>query len=280
MNVLSFQSSVVYGHVGNCAATLPLQRLGHEVWALDTVRLAHHPAHGAFRGRVTDEAELAEQLAALDALGALARCGAVISGYLGAAENGAVALDAVRRVKARNSRALYALDPVMGERGRGFYVRAGIMEFFRDRALAMADIVLPNVFELEQLSGRPCASREDALAAARRLLRSGPRLVVVKGIETARGLGVLAVERHRAWFGETPRLDLPAHGAGDTFAAFFLGHYLRGAPPGRALSRALGAQYALMRASARRGGAGDLALVETQDEWMRPKTLFRARALG
>jgi pyridoxine kinase len=278
MRVLSIQSTVAHGHVGNAAARLPLERLGHEVMALDTVRLAHHPAHGAFRGRVTDAQELSALVEGLDAVGALAGTDAVLSGYMGSLANGRATLDAVARVRARNRRAIYALDPVMGERGRGFYVREELATFFRDEALPKADLVLPNLFELDVLSGRTITDIEDMRRAAHALLARGPRIVLVKGIETPATLGVLAVEKGAAWFVETPRLETAAHGAGDAFAAFFLGHYLKRAEPGWALGRAAGAQHALMRWTAKAGGK-DLALVAAQDAWTRPRTLFRARRL-
>ena len=278
MRVLSIQSSVATGHVGNDAARLPLQRLGHDVLALDTVRLAHHPAHGAFRGRVTEADELTTLLDGLDAVGALAGIDAVLTGYMGTAANGRVALDAVARVKVRNPCAIYALDPVMGERARGFYVREELVAYFRDEALPRADIVLPNPFELDVLSGRRADGPEAARAAARALLARGPRLVIAKGIETATGIGVLAVAREAAWLVETPRVEAPVHGAGDAFAAFFLGHYLKRPAPAWALGRAASAQHALMRASASAGG-NDLALVAGQGAWVAPRTLFRARRL-
>ena len=278
MRVLSIQSSVAAGHVGNDAARLPLQRLGHDVLALDTVRLAHHPAHGAFRGRVTEADELVALLDGLDAVGALGKVDAVLTGYMGTTANGRVALDAVARVKKRNPRALYVLDPVMGERGRGFYVHEELAAYFRDEALPRADIVLPNPFELDVLSNRRAAGPDEARAAARALLARGPCLVIAKGIETVAGIGVLAVARERAWLVETPRVEAPAHGAGDAFAAFFLGHYLKRPSPVWALGRAASAQHALMRASAR-AEANDLALVAAQGAWFAPRTLFRARRL-
>jgi pyridoxine kinase len=279
MAVLSFQSSVVLGHVGNAAATLPLQRLGYEVWALDTVRLSNHPAHGGFRGRVTAAEELRELFMGVAERGVLKRCEAVASGYLGDAALGPVVLDAVAAVKKANRDAVYVCDPVMGERGRGLYVRADIPEFFAARAIPRADIVLPNLFELEQLTGAACEDLAAIRQAAKRLLARGPRLVVVKGIERERFIGVLAVTRGHAWLAESRRLDVAAHGAGDAFGAFFLAHYLKHGNAQRALARAVSHQNALMAASARRGGA-DLALVQGQAAWTKPKTLFRATRLG
>lgn len=280
MNVLSIQSSVVYGHVGNAAATLPLQLLGFEVWPVDTVTLSNHPAHGGFRGRFAGAEELRTLIRGLGERGAFARCDAVLSGYLGEVANGPVILEAAAAVKRANPRALYCCDPVMGEKGRGFYVRAGIPEFFRDRALKAADIVLPNPFELEFLSGRPAEDVPSARAAAEVVLARGPRLVVVSGLAGENGaIAVLAVSKEGAWLTETPRLKVAAHGAGDAFAALFLGHYLKRPSIGAALGRAISAQYALMRATARARTKGDLALVAAQDAIRAPKTLFKARRL-
>lgn len=280
MNVLSIQSSVAYGHVGNAAATLPLQRLGFEVWPVNTVTLSNHPAHGGFRGRFAEAEELRALVQGIDERGAFSRCDAVLSGYLGDATNGPVVLEAVAAVKRANPRALYCCDPVMGEKGRGFYVRAGIPEFFRDQALAACDIVIPNLFELEFLSGRTVDDIPSARAAAETLLAKGPRVIVVSGLEGARGsIAVLAVAKNGAWLAETPRLAVAAHGAGDAFAALFLGHYLRRGNVGTALGRAISAQYALMRVTARADTKGDLALVAAQAAITAPKTLFKAKKL-
>lgn len=283
MNVLSIQSAVVVGHVGNSAARFALERLGHEVWPIDTVSLAFHPGHGRWCGRMAEPAELATLIDGLDEAGALARCDAVLSGYLGDAALGAPLLDAVARVKARRAEALYACDPVMGSGAKGFYVRDGIPAFFRDRALPRADILLPNAFELGWLTGREIDGIAAAHEAARSLLSRGPRLVVVKGLARRLGgkprIGALAVTAKAAWHVEAPLVDAPADGAGDAFAALFLGHYLkrRGVP--QALERAASGIHAVMTKTAALGGS-ELALIESQDALARPKRLFKAGRIG
>jgi pyridoxine kinase len=280
MNVLSIQSSVVYGHVGNAAATLPLQRMGFEVWPVNTVTLSNHPAHGGFRGRSAEAEELRTLIQGIGERGAFARCDAVLSGYLGEAANGPVVLEAVAAVKRANPGALYCCDPVMGEKDRGVYVRAGIPAFFRDHALAAADIVIPNLFELEFLSGRAAEDIPSARAAAQALLARGPRLVIVSGLRGGNGsIAVLAATKENAWLAETPTLDVAAHGAGDAFAAMFLGHYLKRPNVSTALGRAISAQYALMQTTARAKSKGDLALIAAQDTILAPKTLFKAKRL-
>lgn len=300
MNVLSIQSFVAFGHVGNRAAILPLERLGHEVWPVNTVVLAHHPGYGAWRGRLAAPEEIKTLIDGLEARGVLGRCDAVLSGYLGDAALGPVLLDAVRRVRKANPKALYCCDPVMGDGARGFFVRAGIPEFFRDEAVPMADLLLPNAFELRWLTGFPVDDLASALAAARELIAQGargaplsfkeeagfarrPRLVVVTGLRrTVRGrsrIGALAVEALRAWHAEAPLIAVPANGAGDVFAALFLGHYLDGRRPGRALERAVSALHAVMAKTAALG-SGELALVESQEAFLKPKRLFKAEKMG
>lgn len=279
MNILSIQSSVVFGHVGNSAARFPLERLGFEVWPINTVELSNHPAHGSFRGRTNDPHEIRELVRGLDERGVLRDCAAVLSGYLGSAANGDAVMRAVRAVKAANPRAIYCCDPVMGERGRGFYVAEGIPRIFAKTALPLADILLPNPFELEVLAGRSCPDLAASVSAARSLLARGPSLVIVTGISVgARRIGAAAVGRRGAWLVDSPRFARAAHGAGDTFAALFLGHYLKCRSPATALARAMSAQHAIMRASARRGGK-DLAIIAAQDAFVRPKTLFKAKRL-
>ena len=172
MNVLSIQSTVTYGRVGNRAAVFALERLGHEVWPIDTVAFSNHPAHGGFRGRVVPAAEVSALVEGLDARGVLGRCDAVLSGYLGEPETAAVVADAVARVRAANPAALYCCDPVIGEVGRGVYVRAGIADAFRERLVPLADIVTPNPFELELLTGIAPSTLEGARAAARALIEA------------------------------------------------------------------------------------------------------------
>ncbi len=274
MNVLSIHSSVALGHVGNSGAVFVLQRLGHEVWPIDTVVLSNHPAHGGFRGRVTPATEITELVTGLAERGALAACDAVLTGYLGAAEQGPAILAAIATVRAANPQALWLLDPVIGDNtpaGGRVYVKPGIAEFLRDQAAAQADILTPNGFELGLLTGRAIDSTGAALAAADALRAAGARprrpLVVATGLtlhDAPPGVFVtLAVEDDGAWQVITPRLDHPAHGAGDIFAALLLGRYLSGDDAPTALAHAAGAVQAVVARSDRT--AADLALIAAQD---------------
>jgi pyridoxine kinase len=282
VNVLSIQSSVVYGRVGNRAAVPVLERLGHDVWPLDTVAFSNHPAHGAFRGRVVPAAEVSALVEGLAARGVFGRCDAVLSGYLGDAATAAVVADAVAQVRSAHGSALYCCDPVIGEVGRGVYVRAGIPEAFRDRLVPLADIVTPNPFELELLTGMAPTTLDAAQAAARSLIARGPTLVVATGLRLAKGpaeLGVLAATRDEAWLVRHPRRTVRVWGTGDAFAALFLGAYLGRRDVRAALERAVAALDGVL-AVAEREDSDELPLILAQDALVHPRARFSAERLG
>lgn len=277
--LLSIQSAVAYGHVGNSAAVFTLQRLGFAVCRLDTVTFSNHPAHGGHRGEATPPARLRALVEGLDERGFLGRCDAALSGYLGTAGSGAVVAEAVARLRRARPDALYACDPVMGERPRGLYVAAELPALFRERLVPAADLVTPNLFELELLTGLPAESRDGALAAARALLARGPSLVLATGLEADARIGALAVSREGAWAAFSPRIAAPAHGAGDAFTAIFLARYLEKRDPARALSLAVSSMHAVMRATAD-SGADELQLVAAQDALVAPERLFAAERVA
>jgi pyridoxine kinase len=271
--VLSIQSWVACGNVGNNAALFPLQRLGCETWSLNTVAFSNHTGYGKWRGTAVPASEIASLFEGIAELGLLPRCDAVLSGFLGEADAGPVLLDIVARVKQANPRALFACDPVMGDVGAGWYVRAGIPEFYRDRAIAEADIITPNLFELEWLTGRPVGTLAEAARAAAGLREKGPRIVLVTSVEVAPDcVAVLAAGPNGIWAAETPRLPIEATGCGDAVAALFLGWLLKGAAISEALSRTIAAIYSVVEATLRDGG-GELALVAAQDELVSPSRM-------
>jgi pyridoxine kinase len=288
VNVLSIQSTVTYGRVGNRAAVFALERLGHEVWPIDTVAFSNHPAHGGFRGRVVPAAEVSALVEGLDARGVLGRCAAVLSGYLGDPETAAVVADAVARVRAANPAALYCCDPVIGEVGRGVYVQDGIADAFRERLVRLADVVTPNPFELELLTGVAPSTREGARAAARALTGTagqggrGPALVVATGLrwpEAPGELAVIAATRTAAWLVRHPRRAVRVWGTGDAFAALFLGAYLGRRDPEVALEHAVSALDDVLRLAAAED-ADELPLVALQDALVHPRTRYRAERLA
>jgi len=244
--VLSIQSEVVRGHVGNSAARFALQRVGVDVWAVPTVLLSNHPGHGKVRGETMPAARIDDLVAGLEAHGWLARCDAVISGYLGAPEQARAVADAVRRVKAQNARALYLCDPVFGD-DDGAYARLGVAEAMARELLPLADVVTPNRFELSSLTSKRIDAVGDAVAAARTL---GVAEVVVTSVPFSDEIGTAAVTRDRAWVTSAARIGNVPHGSGDLFAALYLAARIRGEDAAAALGRASSAVDFMLRASA------------------------------
>lgn len=278
MAILSIQSAVAYGHVGNCAAALPLQRLGHEVWRLDTVTFSNHPGHGRHSGRATPAEDLRSLLAGLEGLGVLRDCEAVLSGYLGEPGQADVVADAVSAARLASSHTLYCLDPVIGDDGRVF-VREGVAEAIRDRLVPLADFMLPNAFELAWLTGRPVASLADAATAAARLRKRGPSLVVVTGLVEGDSLVTLALGNDAGWGVRAPRLPGQFNGTGDLFAALFLGWYLTTSSLPEALSRAASG-LAVAVAETAASGRRELELVAALERIVEPPELLAVEPLG
>ncbi len=272
--VLSLQSRVAYGHVGNAASVFPLQRLGIEAWALDTVAFSNHTGHGRWRGSIVPAAEIAILFEGIADLGILPRIDAVLSGYLGDAATGPVLLDIVERVRAANPAALFCVDPVIGDVETGSYVTEGIAEFFRDRALALADIVTPNQFELEYLTGGRVASIAEAASAAAALRARGPKIALITSLDAAPDrVTMLAAGTDGVWAVETPRLPVVLNGCGDVTAALFLGHLLRGQTLPDALALTAAAIFAVIETTLRLDRY-ELALVAAQDELLSPSRRF------
>jgi pyridoxine kinase len=276
MKILSIQSSVAYGHAGNSSAVFPLQRLGHEVWAVNTVHFSNHTGYGAWRGPLLAPSDVAEVITGIEERGVLPQCDAVLSGYQGAEEVGEVVLDAVARVKAANPAAVYCCDPVMGDVGRGFFVRPGIPEFMRDKVIPAADLATPNQFELEFLTGRQVGSTDDLLDAADALRDLGPRTVLVTSVETGDAgkdaISMVAVSDDGAWSVTTPRLPLSVNGAGDATAALFLAHTTTDGPE-VALGRTAASVFAVMELT-HAGGHREIQLVAAQHQIADPPARF------
>jgi pyridoxine kinase len=279
MNVLSIQSRVVYGHVGNDAAVFALQRLGHEAWALPTVLYSNHPAHGSFRGRASTPDELAALVEGIEERGVLKRCAAVLSGYLGDAALVPVVTDAVSRVRALNPDAFYCCDPVMGHEGRGFFVADAVRRAVTDRLVPAADIITPNQFELGALTGLAIGSLDEAIAACEVARARGPETVVCTSFRPGGDeIGAVMVSGVGAWLVLTPRLDGDLFGAGDLFAALLVAALIEGQPPPEALGRAVSAAYGILEATAA-AGERELLLISAQDRLAVPTHRFVAKRL-
>jgi len=275
--VLSIQSFVASGRVGNRAAAFVLERLGLEVVEVPTVLLAHHPGHGPPAALPVEAGRVAALLGGLERAGKLRTLDAVLTGYLGATAVGEAVVGFLAGLRDEGRLPLWLCDPVMGDDGRGFFVRPGLPELFRDRAVPAADIVTPNRFELEWLASTEVRDRASAVAAARRLRARGPSLVVATSLPAADPdrLGVLWVDARSELWIETPRLAVGSAGAGDLFAARLLVEILAGSPPALALGRTVTATFAVLEATAR-AGSDELALIAAQDALAAASPRFQA----
>jgi pyridoxine kinase len=281
--ILSVQSSVAYGHVGNAAAVFCLRRSGFEVWPVDTVAFSNHPGYGHCRGGVRPATEVADIIEGLKSIRAFGRCGGVLSGYLGSADTGDVVLKAARELKARRFSALWCCDPVMGDHGPGLYVGADIVDFFRHKAVPATDILVPNSFELELLTGLPADNIAAATAAATRLLGLGPRAVIVTSVGAvaprADTIANLAVTSEGSWLVTTPRLPLAAKGSGDVLAALLFARLLDNVSIADALASAVSSVFAVVEATVC-AGSQELCLVAGQEALVAPSRRFTAQRLG
>ena len=277
MNILSIQSHVAYGHVGNASAVFPMQRLGHEVWPIHTVQFSNHTGYGAWRGQVFGAGLIDDCVAGMAERGVLGSCDAVLSGYMGGLETGEAILRAVAQVKAANPAAVYCCDPVMGDVGRGLFVAPGIPEFFRESAMRQADILTPNQFEMDILTGLPSASLSDVGRALAALHAMGPRVVLVTSLLTQEtpgdALDIAASDGPDLWLVRTPKLDLSVNGAGDAIAALFLVHWLASGSARQALAQAASSVYGLLLRTAQ-AGSREILTVAAQDEFVAPTRMF------
>ena len=282
MKILSIQSSVAYGHVGNSAAVFPLQRLGHEVWPVLTVHFSNHTGYGEWRGPLLEAAQVAEVIAGIEDRGVLGEADAVLSGYQGDAAVGAVILEAVARVKQLNPDAVYCCDPVMGDVGRGMFVRPGIPEFMRDTVVPQADIITPNHFELDFLAGRTTTSLAEVLEAVDAVRALGPRDVLVTSVlhdELPEGsLELVAVSDAGAWAVTTPQLPITPNGCGDVTSALYLAHLTATGSPAAALAATTSTVFAILEATLA-AGTREIALVASQEAIAHPPLTFEVRQL-
>jgi pyridoxine kinase len=280
VHILSIQSHVAYGHVGNSAAVFPLQRLGHEVWPVHTVTFSNHTGYGAWRGPLLSPDDVREVITGMEERGALGKVDAVLSGYQGGAGIAEVVLDAVARVKAANPDATYTCDPVMGNAKSGCFVHEDIPPLLRDRVVPKADLITPNQFELGFLTGTSpdtLSSTLDSVEAARAM---GPSSVLVTSVERPdrpeNSIEMLAVTPEGAWVVQTPLLPLKANGSGDVTAALFTAHYRSTGDAADALARTASSVFGLLR-NTYQSGERELQLVQSQDVIADPSREFEVR---
>ncbi|BBU83678.1 pyridoxal kinase PdxY [Escherichia coli] len=297
-NILAIQSHVVYGHAGNSAAEFPMRRLGANVWPLNTVQFSNHTQYGKWTGCVMPPSHLTEIVQGIAAIDKLHTCDAVLSGYLGSAEQGEHILTCtgygiVRQVKAANPQAKYFCDPVMGHPEKGCIVAPGVAEFHVRHGLPASDIIAPNLVELEILCEHPVNNVEEAVLAARELIAQGPQIVLVKHLARAGysrdRFEMLLVTADEAWHISRPLVDFGMRqpvGVGDVTSGLLLVKLLQGATLQEALEHVTAARGALklpsvyeIMVTTKAMQEYELQVVAAQDRIANPEHYFSATKL-
>jgi len=279
-HILSIQSHVAYGYVGNRAAVFPLQRLGFDVIAINTVQFSNHTGYGTWEGDIFSSDHIQHVLNGVEQRLPFHQLKAVLSGYLGDAVLGELVINTVQKAKRENPSLIYCCDPVLGDIGRGIFVKPAVADFFKNNVCQVADILTPNQFELSFLSGQSIQTLDDALKACAILRQQGgPAVILVTSLqrqEAARHtIEMLVSTKTGAWLVATPYLPIdPApNGGGDLTAAVFLAHYLRTGDPALALSFVASVVFAVYKKT-HALHQRELALVAAQDEWVTPQQIF------
>ena len=280
--ILSIQSAVAYGHVGNSAAVFPLQRTGHEVWPVYTVNYSNHTGYGAWKGPMIPAADVAAVIEGVGERGAFSEIDAVLSGYQGGDDIADVIIAGVAKVKAENPDAIYACDPVMGNAKSGCFVADTIPPLLRDKVVPVADLITPNQFELGYLTEHEVADLDQTLAAVEAAREMGPRAVLVTSVQRPDApedaVEMIAVDDQGKWIVRTPRLPFKRNGSGDVTAALFIGHYLSTGDAAEALGRTASSVYDMLKLTFE-ADSRELKLIEAQDFFANPAMQFAVEAL-
>jgi len=283
MRILSIQSSVSYGHVGNSAAVFPLQRLGHEVMPVYTVMFSNHTGYGAWKGPMMTGDDVRAVVTGIDERGGLGDVDLVLSGYQGGNDIGDAILDAVALVKQRNPEAIYACDPVLGSAGFGCFVAPEVQDLIRDRVVPQADLITPNQFELGFITGTEPLTLEDTLASVELARAAGPSSVLVTSVmrpdRPENTIEMLAVTPEGKWIVQTPLLPIDLSGSGDVTAALFSSHYRNTGDAALALSLTAASIYELLEDTLASGGR-EITLIESQSAFVEPKYSFEAARIA
>lgn len=245
--ILAISSYVVHGHVGLAAIVPTLHAMGHEVLAVPTVVLSAHKGYPDVGGIWFERGQIRRITEGLAANGWLRSIDAMLSGYLPSTELVEDACRIVESVREQSPDVLHLCDPVIGDDPRGLFVLEEVATAIREELLPLADILTPNRFELEWLSGRPIRSAKDANAAAAKL---GAEMLITTSVPAGRNR-IANVFSSEASAGQTivPREDDAPHGTGDLFAALLIGHLLNDVDYAEAVGRATAGVRLVIEAS-------------------------------
>lgn len=284
-NVLSIQSHVVYGYAGNKSAVFPMQLLGVDIWALNTVQFSNHTQYGKWTGMVIPKEQIGEIVRGIDEIGALHKCDAMVSGYIGSAEQVAEIIQALQKIKSKNPNAVYLCDPVMGHPDKGCIVADGVKEGLINLAMAQADIITPNLVELRELSGLTVENFEQAITAVKAILSKGPKKVLVKHLskvgQDPTQFEMLLANQQGIWHISRPlhRFDKEPVGVGDLTAGLFLANLLNGKSDIEAFEHTANAVNDVMETTYKHGSY-ELQLIAARELIVTPTSHYKAVKIG
>lgn len=282
--ILTIQSHVVFGHAGNAAAVFPMQRLGVNVWPLNTVQFSNHTQYKQWKGLVLPAKQIIELTEGIDAIGELANCDAILSGYLGTAEQGREILEVVKHIKSLNPKAIYLCDPVMGHPEKGCVVAPEVSDFLLKEAVSAADYLSPNQLELDSFAGHTPSSLTDCVEMAKNLLTYGPKAIMVKHLnypsKKPENFEMLLVTDKETWHIQRPLLAFPKQpvGVGDLTSGIFLSRLLLGNTLLDAFEFCAAAVHEVLLETQRQGSY-ELELIAAQDRIAYPRVKFTANKL-
>ena len=249
MLIISIQSQVVHGHVGNSAAVYPMQAAGATVAAVPTALLSNHPRYPTVRGRVLDAEFVSDLLLGVEERGLIERAAVLITGYLGSPANADAVADFAERALRRNPKLVYLCDPVIGDDER-VYVADGIPDVVRNRLVTAASLITPNQFELELLSGTKVKDISGLLAAGSAISARGPAGVIVTGCtlaDTPPGeVETILCAGGKVSRFATPRLPIRPCGTGDLLVGLIAAQLAKGASVEAAVRLAVDAVFAVL----------------------------------
>jgi pyridoxine kinase len=285
--ILSIQSCVSFGHVGNSAITFPLQKLGVEVWPIHTVLFSNHTGYGQWGGKIIDPETVRQVFLGIENRNVLPQCNALLTGYMGSQELGCVMKEILERLKIHCPHLIYCCDPVMGDEGRGFFVQEGIPKFFKEIMLPLATFITPNHFELEYLSEMKINCLETAMQAAHKMIKKGPQVVVVTSLRLEdeqqvgfnKTLHVLALSQKEAYLITTPYVPVHLNGTGDLTSALFTHFYMRhNSDLKKALEDTVSRVFCIIEETYALG-LKELTLIQGQKHLLEPRQYFSAQKI-
>jgi pyridoxine kinase len=235
--ILIISSFVAASRVGGGAQAMALARLGLEPVLVPTVLFGRHPGHGPPGGQAVAAETISSMLAAIETQGVFASLAAMIVGYVASPEQAAAAAAAIDAVRAQNAAARIVVDPIMGDAPGGLYVREEAAEAIATLLIPRADLVAPNAWELQRLTGLGAEGPSTAVRAAGRLGRPA----LVSSVRAGDDIGIVYADGAGAWLAAHAEAPAAPKGVGDLLTGYFTAALVQGLAGGEALAAAAGA---------------------------------------